>query len=57
MSVDGTTADASVEAMRDYYARRAQVYERVCAFHRRHGELWTPAPLLRELALGGGSFS
>jgi len=27
-----------------------KVYERVCGFHRQHGELWEPAPLLKELA-------
>jgi 3-hydroxyacyl-CoA dehydrogenase len=26
------------------------VYERVCDFHRQHGEIWRPAPLLKRLA-------
>jgi 3-hydroxyacyl-CoA dehydrogenase len=33
-----------------------KVYERICEFHRLHGELWEPAPLLRALALSGNSF-
>jgi 3-hydroxyacyl-CoA dehydrogenase len=28
----------------------ARIYDRVCEFHRRHGELWEPAPLLKRLA-------
>jgi len=27
-----------------------KVYERICDFHRQHGELWEPAPLLKRLA-------
>lgn len=27
-----------------------KVYERISEFHRQHGELWTPAPLLKQLA-------
>jgi len=27
-----------------------KVYDRVCQFHDQHGELWQPAPLLRQLA-------
>ncbi|HVO80740.1 MAG TPA: 3-hydroxyacyl-CoA dehydrogenase NAD-binding domain-containing protein [Terriglobales bacterium] len=34
-----------------------KVYERVCEFHRQHGELWKPAPLLAELAKSGKRFS
>ncbi|HEU5413548.1 MAG TPA: 3-hydroxyacyl-CoA dehydrogenase NAD-binding domain-containing protein, partial [Candidatus Angelobacter sp.] len=30
-----------------------KVYDRICEFERQHGELWTPAPLLKELALTG----
>jgi 3-hydroxyacyl-CoA dehydrogenase len=30
-----------------------KVYERICEFHRQHGELWEPAPLLKELASQG----
>jgi 3-hydroxyacyl-CoA dehydrogenase len=26
------------------------VYDRVCEFHKQHGELWEPAPLLKRLA-------
>ncbi len=33
------------------------VYERVREFERRHGKLWTPAPLLRRLAEEGGTFT
>jgi 3-hydroxyacyl-CoA dehydrogenase len=33
------------------------VYERVCEFHGRFGELWEPAPLLKRLAESGGSFA
>ena len=33
------------------------VFERVSHFHRTHGELWTPAPLLRRLAEEGRSFA
>ncbi|HEX5434650.1 MAG TPA: 3-hydroxyacyl-CoA dehydrogenase NAD-binding domain-containing protein [Candidatus Angelobacter sp.] len=33
-----------------------KVYDRICEFERQHGELWTPAPLLKELALGGKGF-
>jgi 3-hydroxyacyl-CoA dehydrogenase len=33
------------------------VYERVSEFHRIHGELWTPAPLLQRLAEEGRSFA
>jgi len=34
-----------------------QVYERVCEFHKQHGENWRPAPLLKELAEQGKTFS
>jgi 3-hydroxyacyl-CoA dehydrogenase len=34
-----------------------KVYERVCEFYRMHGELWAPAPLLRDLAKAGELFS
>ena len=34
-----------------------QVYERVCEFHKQHGENWRPAPLLKELAEQGQTFS
>lgn len=33
-----------------------KVYERICDFERQHGELWQPAPLLKELALAGQGF-
>lgn len=33
-----------------------KVCERVSEFHRQHGEFWSPAPLLRELAEEGKSF-
>jgi 3-hydroxyacyl-CoA dehydrogenase len=34
-----------------------KVYDRVCEFHRKHGELWEPAPLLKQLAEQGGTFA
>jgi 3-hydroxyacyl-CoA dehydrogenase len=34
-----------------------KVYDRVCEFHRRHGELWEPAPLLKRLAEAGKTFA
>ena len=33
-----------------------KVYDRICEFERQHGELWSPAPLLKELALSGKGF-
>lgn len=33
------------------------VYQRICEFHSRHGELWEPAPLLRRLAEEGKTFA
>ncbi|HUA19466.1 MAG TPA: 3-hydroxyacyl-CoA dehydrogenase NAD-binding domain-containing protein [Bryobacteraceae bacterium] len=33
------------------------VYERIAEFHRVHGELWTPAPLLKKLAEAGETFA
>jgi len=35
----------------------SRVYERVLEFHRRHGELWEPAPLLKRLAEEGKTFA
>lgn len=34
-----------------------KVYERVCHFHKQHGELWEPAALLKQLAEQGRSFA
>jgi len=34
-----------------------KVYERVAEFHRLHGELWEPAPLLKRLAERGETFA
>ena len=34
-----------------------EVYDRVCEFHRQHGEIWEPAPLLKQLAEQGGTFA
>jgi 3-hydroxyacyl-CoA dehydrogenase len=34
-----------------------RVYERVLQFHEEHGELWTPAPLLKKLAEEGRTFA
>ena len=33
------------------------VYDRVSEFHRQHGELWQPAPLLQRLAAAGKTFA
>ena len=35
----------------------AKVYADVQGFHKQHGVLWTPAPLLQRLAESGGSFT
>lgn len=34
-----------------------RVYDRICEFHRAHGELWAPAPLLKGLARDGKTFA
>jgi 3-hydroxyacyl-CoA dehydrogenase len=34
-----------------------KVYDRVCEFHREHGEIWRPAPLLKLLAEQGKTFA
>jgi 3-hydroxyacyl-CoA dehydrogenase len=34
-----------------------KVYERILQFEQQHGELWTPAPLLRQLAEQGKTFA
>ncbi|HEY6352181.1 MAG TPA: 3-hydroxyacyl-CoA dehydrogenase NAD-binding domain-containing protein [Candidatus Angelobacter sp.] len=34
-----------------------KVYERICEFHRQHGELWAPAPLLKHLVEKDMKFS
>jgi 3-hydroxyacyl-CoA dehydrogenase len=34
-----------------------KVYDSICEFHRRHGELWMPAPLLKQLAEQGKTFA
>jgi 3-hydroxyacyl-CoA dehydrogenase len=34
-----------------------KVYDRICEFHRQHGEIWEPAPLLKQLAQQGGTFA
>jgi 3-hydroxyacyl-CoA dehydrogenase len=34
-----------------------KVYERVCEFHKQHGESWAPAPLLKQLAEQGKTFA
>src|SRR5712692_4842387 len=33
-----------------------KVYDRICEFHKQHGELWEPAPLLKQLAEQGKTF-
>ncbi|MGA7685024.1 MAG: 3-hydroxyacyl-CoA dehydrogenase NAD-binding domain-containing protein [Terriglobales bacterium] len=35
----------------------AEVYRRISEFERQHGELWTPAPLLKRLAESGKTFA
>jgi 3-hydroxyacyl-CoA dehydrogenase len=34
-----------------------RVYDRICEFHRQHGEIWQPAPLLKQLAEQGKTFA
>ncbi|MFZ0978597.1 MAG: 3-hydroxyacyl-CoA dehydrogenase NAD-binding domain-containing protein [Candidatus Acidiferrales bacterium] len=34
-----------------------KVYDRICEFHRQHGALWEPAPLLKQLAAQGKTFA
>jgi 3-hydroxyacyl-CoA dehydrogenase len=34
-----------------------KVYDRVCEFRRQHGEIWEPAPLLKQLAEQGRTFA
>jgi 3-hydroxyacyl-CoA dehydrogenase len=34
-----------------------KVYKRVCDFQAQHGELWEPAPLLKQLADQGMTFA
>jgi 3-hydroxyacyl-CoA dehydrogenase len=34
-----------------------KVYDRISEFHQRHGELWTPAPLLKQLAEQAKTFA
>ncbi len=34
-----------------------RVYERIREFEQQHGELWTPAPLLKQLAEEGRTFA
>ena len=34
-----------------------KVYDRVCEFHKQHGMLWEPAPLLKKLAQSGSKFA
>ena len=34
-----------------------KVYDRICEFHRQHGALWEPAPLLKQLAAHGKTFA
>ncbi|HKD01173.1 MAG TPA: 3-hydroxyacyl-CoA dehydrogenase NAD-binding domain-containing protein [Terriglobales bacterium] len=35
----------------------SKVYQRLCELHQQHGELWTPAPLLKRLAEAGTTFA
>jgi 3-hydroxyacyl-CoA dehydrogenase len=34
----------------------SRIHERISAFHREHGDRWSPAPLVSELAASGGTF-
>ena len=34
-----------------------KIYEKIMDFHRQHGELWEPAPLLKRLAEEGNTFA
>jgi 3-hydroxyacyl-CoA dehydrogenase len=34
-----------------------RVYDRICEFHRQHGEIWQPAPFLKQLAEQGKTFA
>jgi 3-hydroxyacyl-CoA dehydrogenase len=34
-----------------------KVYQRICEFQQQHGELWSPAPLLKHLAEAGKTFA
>jgi len=34
-----------------------KVYERICEFHKQHGEIWAPSPLLKQLAEQGKTFA
>ncbi len=34
-----------------------KVYDRICEFHKQHGEIWEPAPLLKQLAERGETFA
>jgi len=34
-----------------------KVYERILRFEQQHGEIWRPAPLLKELAEHGKTFA
>jgi 3-hydroxyacyl-CoA dehydrogenase len=34
-----------------------KIYERILEFEKQHGELWEPAPLLKRLAVVGGTFA
>jgi 3-hydroxyacyl-CoA dehydrogenase len=35
----------------------SNVYGRICEFHKQHGEIWRPAPLLKQLAEQGKTFA
>jgi 3-hydroxyacyl-CoA dehydrogenase len=35
----------------------AKIYDRVCQLQKQHGNLWTPAPLLKQLAAAGKTFA
>ena len=49
--------EAQASHLGEYWARRQIVFNRVCEFHRQHGEIWRPAPLLKRLADQGKTFA
>ena len=34
-----------------------KIYDRISEFHRQHGQIWEPAPLLKQLAEAGKTFA
>ena len=48
-----------VTAAHAFDVKKLETYlaDRIAGFHRQHGELWEPAPLLRQLAESGRTFA